>query len=346
MGENEKLLTVCELGRLGDIVTSEPIFRYLKSHHPDRKLRWYTKPAFAELLRYSPDVDEVVTVENAEEYLELKKDLPEGTISYELNFRSRAPAAKPAPETKPAPEKPAPPPETVPSLLEQFSVGAGLPALDETPRFHFRPGLEVAGLPERYVVFHCCSNGKSRVFPERRWRSLAEMFFAAGIPVVEIGIHRVLDLDHELYLDRTGVIDLQVAAKIIAAAQLFVGVESGFGHVANAVGASAIIICGKLDGCPYYNLYSGRFRRGEGVNLVRFYDVYAAALPFDVVRTVVRRWIDGSPMSAAECEIFCLKEQIERLHRNPLVRLTRSIADRIRRWRNGVLFHRLRHRKR
>ena len=71
-----------------------------------------------------------------------------------------------------------------------------------------------------------------------------------------------------------------------------------------------------------------------------------AALPFDVVRTVVRRRIDGSPMSAAECEIFCLTEQIKRLHRNPLVRLTRSIADRIRRWRNGVLFHRLRHRKR
>ena len=62
MAENTGLLTVCELGRLGDIVTSEPIFRYLKARHPDRKLRWYTKADYVELLRYSPDIDEIVTV--------------------------------------------------------------------------------------------------------------------------------------------------------------------------------------------------------------------------------------------------------------------------------------------
>ena len=341
MQKDEKLLTVCELGRIGDIVTSEPIFRYLKSQYPERKLRWYTKPAYAELLRYSPDIDEVVTVQNAEEYLELKKKLPGDTISFELNFHFDASGAKNRPK-KAAGQ----PQETVPSLLEQFAVSAGLPPLDDTPRFYFRPDMEISGLPERYVVFHCCSNGKNRLFPERQWRELAGMFFAAGIPVVEIGIHRVLNLEHPLYIDRTGAMDLQLAAGIIASAQLLVAVDSCFGHVANATGTFAIIIGGKLGGCPYYDCYCGRFRRGERVNLVRFYDVYAPELPLYVVQAVVRRWIAGAPMSAAECETFCLMEQIKRLHRNPFVRAARRVVDRICRWRNAMLYHRLRHRKR
>ena len=337
MPETEKLLTVCELGRMGDIVTAEPIFRYLKAHHPGHRLRWYTKPAFAELLRYSPDVDEVVTVKDTAEYLKLKKALPGDTISYELNFHAGDSGKKTAP-------KKSADPGVVPSLLEQFCVSAGLPPFDETPRFHFRPGLELPPeLPERYVVFHCCSNGKSRIFPPGGWRELAKMFFAAGIPVVEIGIHPVLRSDDPLYIDRTGIIDLQLAAKIIAAAHVFVGVESGFGHVANATGTFAVIIGGKLGGCPWYNHYCGRFRRGEGVNLVRFYDVYASKLPLDVVKTCLRRCIDGAPMSAAECETFCLTEQLRRLYRNPFVRPWRWIADCVGRWRNGILFHRMRH---
>ena len=338
MGEKAGLLTVCELGRLGDIVTSEPIFRYLKARHPDRKLRWYTKADYVELLRYSPDIDEVVTVRDAEEYLELKRALPEGTISVELNFHRRGADGKR--------RGAAPSGEEVPSLLAQFAVAAGLPPLDETPRFYFRPGLELSGLPEGYVVFHCSSNGKNRQFPERHWRRLAEMFFAAGIPVVEIGVQPVLRLKHPLYQDRTGVMDLQLAAGIIAGSRLFVGVESGFGHIANATGAAAVIIGGKLDGCPYYNYYCGRFRRGEGIDLVRFYDVYSSAVPCEVVQTVLRRFIDGDPMSSAECERFCLLEQIERLHRTPAIRWARSVADLLRRWRNGILFHRLRHAKR
>ena len=336
MPEREMFLTVCELGRLGDIVTSEPLFRRLKAQYPERKLRWYTKPAFAELLRYSPDIDEVVTVESAEEYLALKAELPEDTISYELNFHVRGSAAK-------RKKKKPPVREAVPSLLEQFCAAAGVPPFDDTPRFHFRPGLVLpADLPERYAVFHCCSGGKSRQFPAEHWQSLARMFFAAGIPVVEIGVHRVLRPEDPLYIDRTGAMDLQLAAKIIASAHTFVGVESGFGHVANATGTFAVIIGGKPSGWPYYNLYCGRFRRGEGVNLVRFYDVYAPELPPDVVSEVVRRRIAGATMSAAECEIFCLKEQIKRLHRAPFIRLARRIADRISRWRNGLLYHRVR----
>ena len=59
------LLTVCQLGRLGDIVATEPAYRFLHERHPDRRLRWYTRPQYAELLRFAPFVDEIVTISDA-----------------------------------------------------------------------------------------------------------------------------------------------------------------------------------------------------------------------------------------------------------------------------------------
>lgn len=85
--DHAPLLTVCLLGRMGDIVAMEPAFRYLHERHPDRKFRWYTREPYRELLGFAPFIDEVVTVSGEEEYLVRKAELPEGTISYEFNFR-------------------------------------------------------------------------------------------------------------------------------------------------------------------------------------------------------------------------------------------------------------------
>ena len=329
------LLTVCELGRIGDIVTSEPIYRYLKRQYPERTLRWYTRPAYVELLKYSPDVDEVVAVGNAAEYLELKKSLPDGTVSYELNFSD---PSRPVPAFRP-PEYPAP----FPSLLEQFAVQAGLPPMDDTPVFHFNPELKMEPLPERSVVFHCFSNGRSRQWARKNWIALAEMFLAAGWHVIEIGLYPCLRLDHPNYIDRTGKMDLQHAAKLIAEAGLLVGVESGFGHIANACGAFSIIITGKLHQYPDYVTYSGRYRRGEGCNLVRFYDVPSEYLPLPVAQEVVRRYLAGNPMRNDECLLYCMKEQILRSHAAPAYRWKERILYPFRRLRKTIAFHRIRH---
>ncbi len=44
--DHAPLLTVCLLGRMGDIVAMEPAFRYLHERHPDRKFRWYTREPY------------------------------------------------------------------------------------------------------------------------------------------------------------------------------------------------------------------------------------------------------------------------------------------------------------
>lgn len=331
--DHTPLLTVCQLGRMGDIVAMEPAFRYLHEQHPDRKFRWYTREPYVELLGFAPYVDEVVTVGGAEEYLERKAELPKGTISYEFNFRDpRLPRSGKTGAAGP-----------YLSLLAQFSREAGLEVPDETPVFHFNPEAAAPPLPAEYAVFHCASQGKSRQWPEKNWRELAEQFFASGCPVVEIGMEPVLRLKHPLYVDQTGRISLQTAARIIAGAKVFVGVESGFGHIANATGVFGIIITGKLRKYPDYVTYSGRFRRGEGCNLVRFYDLASHRVPPELVREVAGRFLAGNPMSGAECDRYCLVEQIRRLRRNPGVRISELVFEPYSRLKNVLAVHRRKH---
>lgn len=326
------LLTVCQLGRLGDIVAMEPAFRFLHERHPERRFRWYTSGEYAELLEHAPYLDEVVTVKNAEEYLACKEKLPEGTLSYEFNFRDpRQPRKKQM--TGNNAEEP-------PSLLQQFSKAAGLSVPDETPRFYFDPTESVSLPPSPYAVFHCTSRGRSRQWPKSRWHALAEFFFSSGYNVVEIGMEPVLHCDSPHYSDRTGKIRLQTAARIIAGANLFVGVESGFGHIANATGVFGIIITGKLRHHPDYNHYSGRFRDGSGCNLVRFYDQPAYRLPFPVVRQVAERFLSGNPMSASECDRFCLIEQLKAMRRNPGVMLGEFFCEPFTRLKNELAISR------
>lgn len=327
------LLTVCMLGRMGDIVAAEPAFRHLHERHPDRKFRWYTREQYGELLGFAPFLDEVVTVSGAEEYLERKAELPEGTISYEFNFRDpRLPRSGKTEATGP-----------YLSLLAQFSREAGLEVPDETPVFHFNPAVSAPPLPAGYAVFHCASQGRSRQWPEKYWHGLAEQFFAAGCPVVEIGMEPVLRLNHPLYVDQTGRISLQTAARIIAGARVFVGVESGFGHIANATGVFGIIITGKLRQYPDYVTYSGRFRRGEACNLVRFYDLPAYRVPLTLVQEAATRFLAGNPMSGAECDRYCLIEQIKRLRRNPGVRCAELVLKPYFRLKNVIAVHRRKH---
>ena len=331
--DHTPLLTVCMLGRMGDIVAAEPAFRYLHDRHPERKFRWYTREQYGELLGFAPWIDEVVTVSGAEEYLARKAELPAGTLSYEFNFRDpRRPRGGKTNAAGP-----------YLSLLAQFSRAAGLAVPDETPVFHFNPEVSAPPLPEKYAVFHCASQGKSRQWPERCWHELAEQFFAAGCPVVEIGMEPVLQLNHPLYVDQTGRISLQTAARIIAGAEVFVGVESGFGHIANATGVFGIIITGKLRKYPDYVTYSGRFRRGERCNLVRFYDQASHRVPAALVREVTGRFLAGDPMSGAECDRFCLVEQIKRLRRNPGVRCAELILEPLCRLKNVLAVHRRKH---
>lgn len=304
-----KEMFVCELGRMGDVVASEPLFRRLKELHPDRKLIWIASEAFADLLRHAPFIDEVRIVRSAREYLEMKPSFPSDALCYELNLRKKSGSETSAESLPFGPEG------EEKSLLSKFAEEIGLTDMpDETPEFHFSPDSEAAfralRLPSGYAAFHCVANGRARQWRPDRFRRIARFLIERGVPVVEIGFEPIVRLNDPMYVPLTDCRNLQTLARVVRNARLFFGVESGFGHVANAVGTFMFIVQGASERAPRYDYYSGRARAGIDCNAVRWYAGHADRVPCEWVENAMERFLSGRPMSGTECELDCLRRQI------------------------------------
>ena len=332
MGQ-KKLLIVCMPGRLGDIVAAEPAFRRLREMYPDRHFVWYTKKNFAGIFRSAPFPDETVTFEDTQAWLAAKASLPPDAVVYEFNLR--LPRERTASQAK---MKPSGPPAM--KLLHQFIAGTEIKIEDDAPRFYFDESAEAPEIPGKYVVFHCASSGKHRQWQTAKWNTLADRVIRQGFKVVELGIVPVLTLKDPGVIRLSGRQDIHTAAKLIRGAALFVGVESGFAHIANAVGTFGVIVSGKLRRYPAYNLYTGNYAEGGRCNIAGFYDEFPDRLPVDVVAEPVLRALSGNAMRYDECRRFCLEKQVEFLRSRWYVKAAEFLSAPLRNLNLALLAHR------
>jgi len=328
---SKKQLVICQLGRVGDIVTSEPVYRTLRTLHADCHIVWYTRAHYVDLLRHSPWIDEIRTVKNPEEYLEAKRSFPPDTQVIELG--------SPVPR-----ERELPPPEhrdhhPTPSLLARFCAEAGIPLPEFAPHFHRDPAAQPPVLPDGYAVFHCASQGKSRQWSAANWQALADQFLRAGIPVVEIGFEPLIASPDPGYTDLTECRDLQQLASVIAGARVFIGIESGFGHIAEALGTYGIILSGKLRNMDEYNFYAGEYRQGKNSSLISLYGVGVFDLDLALVSAVAQAWIDRAPLEGDACRVCCLRYQVRKMRRAWSFRIKEMLRLPLLRWRIAMNFH-------
>ncbi|MBO5307987.1 MAG: glycosyltransferase family 9 protein [Lentisphaeria bacterium] len=314
------VLVLGMLGRLGDIIAAEPAFRTLRAMYPERHFIWITSRAFSGVLRKAPYLDEIIEVADKEEYLTCRDAMPADAVIYEFNMGNKRNSNIPShPGVIPAPYK-----TDAIKLLHCFTRPYGLQCQDETPQFYLDPESPMPELPDKYVVFHCTSNSKHRQWQQGKWNQLAKKCIDAGFHVVEIGIVPVVNLKSDKVIHQNGVVDLHIAAKIIRGSVCFIGMESGFGHMANSLGTPGVIITGKKrDDLPEYNLYTGNYSEyGTLGNLVRFYGQFPDAVPVQTVWEITERTLLGEPLSYDECTIYCLREQLKKLKSRWSFRLT------------------------
>ena len=302
-------------GRLGDIVTAEPIFRRAHEEEPQREVVLVTRPAFCSVMRACPYIARILVRDTKEEVRRAASEFPPGTRFLCVNCAPPENAGPP-----PAAATPPSPPETRcarlaginPSLLNRFQAANGMPYSDEAAVFYLDESVEdPAGLPDEYLVFHCCSGGKSRQWQPEKFRALAECCFRRGVGVVEIGFGAVMKCDDPLYRPFCGDHDLHQVAKVIRGARALVGVESGMLHIANAFRVPGFVVTGALRGDLYYNYYCGMYRKPERVNFLRYYGLSAPELPVEPASYALERFLDGDPMSPEECDLFFLKYQLD-----------------------------------
>ena len=97
----------------------------------------------------------------------------------------------------------------------------------------------------------------------KKWKILALKIIEMGYKVVEIGLETVVGLEETEYIDLTGKREIQEVAQIIKRADLFIGVDSGFAHVANCFQKKSVILLGKLLNFERPMPYTGYLRENK-----------------------------------------------------------------------------------
>jgi heptosyltransferase-3 len=273
VGKNRKDIILINLTEhMGDIVATEPVARHLRKQNPDAFIVWCVNQRFADLVRYNPALDAIVTVTCIAEWILLKKMIRKMITVFDLHLNGRScgtyKLTNKNPNTKGI---------TVfnylafGSLLDVFSKTAGIENVENpTPVFHFSGDKnDEVVFPFDYIVFHPLANDQERNWSNEQWNALLKRILDQypTVHVVEIGLQSVFSNSSPRFHNLTSKYNLQQIAHIIQRARLFIGVESGFGHFANALGTNSVIMFGYYQQYKNYQVYSGRFAEGKDVTL-------------------------------------------------------------------------------
>lgn len=287
--------------QMGDIIACEPVAREVRRRHPNDYIIWVVRKAYLDLVKYHPDLDGYLIEKCPGERVRL---LQSGIFDkvYNLHISHR--------KCKYCPEDPVNPIADQiglnfdnyydrGDLLYVFPQAAGLPALTADPKMYIpeaiRQKIASLHLPARPIVIHCQSSHVMRDWPAANWNKLVQWILDTyPNPVIEIGLTPTITQNHPHYRSVCGQLSLLETAEVIRQACLFIGIDSGPAHMANAVGTEGIILLGKLFDFVDYLPYSGRFKRGEGITILNHFDHHCADLPYSWVQKAVAKQL-GQP---------------------------------------------------
>ena len=253
---------------IGDLVAAEPVARYLDVLDPNWPVTWVVRRDLQPLVACFPTVGRIITVDSLSEWAGMRKTLRGGIdlhVSGSWCDRHGGKVQRPGcPVTRENYYAHGP-------LLTAFANSGGLPppetwGIDLTPHLVLPAAAtaeaDALNLPNRFLAFHCRSNQASRDWTDEKWRSLARrMIDETRLPVVEVGLTAVCD-GVDGVINACGRTSLLGTAAVIARAALFVGIDSGPAHFANAARVPGVILLGRYAGFDRYLPYSGHFADG------------------------------------------------------------------------------------
>lgn len=286
-------LAIALVEHMGDIVAAEPIARAARQLFPRHHIAWVSKPPYVGLAANYPPVDTVVTVRCLTEAMLLHAA---GVFdeTWDLHLRGRICERCCIPVVKPG---------AGPDMDTYFRFGnlttiqclsAGIPTVPGGPQLSPSPGavasVDRLGLPHRFIVIHGVSSDNLRDWPASCWQDLvAAITTELDIDVIEVGL-RPLAIPHDGARARNlcGRLSIMETAEVIRRATLFIGIDSGPAHLANAVGTPGVVLLGPYLGLDDYMPFSGGYEDGSTADLLRAAGT-VANLPVATVMTAVRR---------------------------------------------------------
>ncbi|EQD70903.1 glycosyl transferase family 9, partial [mine drainage metagenome] len=223
---------------LGDIVACEPVVRYLKMEHKNALLSWAVSEPYRELIDSNPYIDETVIIGCLTEWINYAKTSKyDYIIDLHVNYRICQQCNIPLFKTAGNPFVNAWEWFDYGSLLEAFSVGAGLPRLSAQPRVYLSQNhidaVNKLGLGSEYVVINRDSNDKNKDWLNKNWDYIIKKIINDfGLSVVEVGTDVNSKITKYLFNDKSYInlkskTTILECAEVIRRSCLFIGIDSG-----------------------------------------------------------------------------------------------------------------------
>ena len=292
---------------MGDIVAAEPITRELRRTQPDAVIVRVVREAYRELVDHDPNVDATWTVGCATEWGHVRR-IPgfDRVVNLHLRHHSCATCREPIGREDGSAEVDVGNYYDHGSLLEIFCKAAELPLpRDRAPRVHIpapaADHMATLKLPPRFVSVHCTSNQDVRDWSDKKWAALARAVTAAGLPVLEIGLHPVVGDRVAGCIDLCGRLSILETAEVIRRSAAFVGIDSGPAHLANATGTPGVVLLGHYLHYKRYMPYSGGYGDGSNAEVIQW-DGPAADIPVAVALRALARFMPEVRTLTAEAE--------------------------------------------
>lgn len=305
--KGQELIAIVRTEHFGDIVAAEPISRYVREQYPSAHIVWFVKPAFSELVRHNPNIDEVF-----EEFCVTQRKVLFGTGVFDKIFELQFHNNNHCPKCQVFVDNPVALQRGINvhnyfnfgNLLQVFAktgnlipVESGFPANDQ-PRLYLqdnhRSKVDALNLKTPYIVVHCQSNFAPKDWPSDRWEKLIHWITENfDYQIVEIGLKSNLIINAASYRDLCGQLTILETAEVIRRAHYFIGLDSGPSHLGNATGTFGMILMGALNEFSQYNPYSGSYGREESARLIRKNGYPCSQLSFEFVRDEIARVLNG-----------------------------------------------------
>ena len=270
----KKVIAISLSRKIGDIVAIEPIVRGIRKKYPEEYIIWFTEFQYEAIIVNNPNINSVFGIHCLSDwitfsylikfdiicdfhfdgrkccFLTLKKKVGNKHINHS-NYYNHG------------------------NLLNIYSKTSSFSPLINHPKFYNnKKDIEIVNkieLPSYYFVVHCETQSKQRSWGSNKWVHLIDYITSElQIDVIEIGNKSDLNIFNNLkYENYCGQLSILSAGELIKRSSMFIGLDSGPAHIANAVGTYGIILMGDYYQFKNYQPFSGGYMTGHNATIIR-----------------------------------------------------------------------------
>jgi heptosyltransferase-3 len=169
------------------------------------------------------------------------------------------------------------------NLLYCFSRSGGLEMPDNnTPRLYLNHSFSPAG-NKNYIVIQSSANLSTKSPGVECWNKIATLLLEnTAMDIIEIGFPKKINIVNDRIIDFTGKKKLTDIAGLVNQCRLFIGIDSGFAHFANALEKNSLIFIGTQGKFQNYMPYSG-WMQTRKEDMIIYYPGFLPGMAFEYV---------------------------------------------------------------